>query len=649
MQTYEERFLQLLADRYPNIPAATTEMINLSAILQLPKGTEHFLSDLHGESEAFHHILKNASGVIRRKIDEVFDKLLTASEKTALATLVYYPEERLSYLKKQELLSSDWYRVTLYRLVELCRVVASKYTRSKVRKALPREFGYIIEELLHEHTHFQDKERYYTGIIETIIDLDRADAFIIAISELIQRLAIDRLHILGDIYDRGPFPDVILDTLRTYHSVDISWGNHDVLWMGAAAGNTACIASVLRIAARYDSLETIEDSYGISLRQLFWFAENFYRDDPCECFLPVTEHSLSPHTDVKTVSKVQKAIAIIQFKLEGQLIARHPEYQMEHRLLLDKIDVDALVLDGVRYPLSDSRFPTVDWSDPYRLTDEEAELIEKLKQYFLHSGRLQKHIRFLFSKGAMYTVMNGNLLYHGCIPATPTGEFASFLTYSGKALLDYCDKTLRKGYFLPWEHPQKGDCLDFYWYLWSGENSPLFGKRRMATFERYFVLDKALHKEEKNAYYRLISSSGSEDFVIRILNEFHLSSATSHIINGHMPVQQKKGESPVKAGGKLFVIDGGLAKSYQKRTGIAGYTLIFNSHGFLLTAHQPFSSTVDAVQEQTDIVSQTVVSEPFGKRMCVEDTDTGKLLSMQIEELDRLTKAYRSGELQERF
>ncbi len=649
MDSNKKRILSLLSQRFPDIASATSEIINLNAILQLPKGTEHFMSDLHGEYEAFRHILKNASGIIRIKIDEVFGNLLTKEEKTALATLIYYPKERLCYLKKAADLSNDWYRVTLSRLVELCRGVASKYTRSKVRKALPREFSYIIEELLWEQTHFRDKEAYYHSIVETILRTYRADAFLIALSHLIQRLSVDRLHILGDIFDRGPGPHIILDTLIRYHSVDIAWGNHDMLWMGAAAGNLACIASVIRISARYDHLETLESGYGISLRQLIAFADTHYKDDPCTAFLPLSNNAPLDGLEADSVARLHKAIAVIQFKAEGALLLRHPEYEMEHRLLLSQVNSSnaTLTVNGSCYPLCDTHFPTVDWENPFRLTREETELLEKLRQSFLHSVRLQEHVRFLFSKGGMYLIENGNLMYHGCIPMEEDGSFSKFLGYSGKSLLEYCDAMARKGYFLEDDHPQKEACRDFYWYLWCGPYSPLFGKRQMATFERYFTQEPKLHAEEKNPYYRFLEKQNSSWLSDKILTEFGLPTKGSYLINGHVPVRQKKGESPLKAGGKLFVIDGGLAKAYQPKTGIAGYTLISNSHGYLLTAHQPFSSKADAVEHETDIVSHPVASAAFPKRRLVCDTDTGKALMQQISELEELAEAYRTGALKE--
>lgn len=646
MKSQNKRVLELLSQRFPTIAAATSEIINLNAILQLPKGTEHFISDLHGEYEAFCHILRNASGVIRIKIDEVFGGSLTDGEKNALATLVYYPKERLSYLKKQAVLSDNWYHSTLGKLIKLCRAVASKYTRSKVRKALPPDFSYIIEELLHGEYDSKDKDHYYQCITETILETARGDAFIVAISHLIQRLAVDRLHILGDIFDRGPGPHVILDTLIHYHSVDIAWGNHDILWMGAAAGNLACIFSVIRIAARYDHLETLENGYGISLRQLISFAGSCYGNDPCSSFYPKNENSVPDGTETKSVARLQKAAAVLQFKAEYDIISRHPEYEMEHRLLLSKINPakKTLLVDGTEYPLTDCVFPTVDWNNPYRFTPEEKELCERLCNSFTHSVRLQEHVRFLLSKGGMYQIENENLMYHGCIPMTEDGRFATFLGHSGKALLDYSDSAVRKGLLLEEDSPEKEVYRDFFWYLWCGTHSPLFGKQKMATFERYFTRDSLLWEEKKNPYYHLLDKEQGKTHAETILREFGLTSQNAHLINGHVPVRQSRGESPVKAGGKLFVIDGGLSRAYQARTGIAGYTLIYNSHGYLLTSHQPFSSTEEAVTKETDILSRPVVSASSPGRLLVKDTDTGKLLISQIEELEALTRAYQKGE-----
>ena len=643
-----EKFLKLLSKRYPNVQTASSEIINLNAILNLPKGTEHYISDLHGEHEAFEHIMRNASGVIKKKIDEQFATTLTPAERRSLATLIYYPEEKLRVIKRTNENIEDWYQITLYRLVEICRVIASKYTRSKVRKALPKDFEYIMEELLHEHNDFNNKQQYYAGIIDTIIKTERADAFIINLCYLIQRLAVDRLHILGDIFDRGPGADVIMDTLMRYHCVDIQWGNHDALWMGAAAGSEVCIATVLRISARYDNLGTIEDGYGINLRALAMFALKQYAGDDCSCFMPISDNEIG---DEKDIAKIHKALSIIAFKLEGQLIKRNPHFEMDDRLLLEKIDFEnkTIEIDGEVYPLLDANFPTIDPKDPYALSKEEQDIIERLRLHFLHSERLQRHIKFLYSKGSMYTIFNNNLLYHGCIPVDENGEFLVWRAddgeeYSGRELLDYADKMMRQGYFLSERSPDKAKSLDFIWYLWTGKKSPLFAKSKMATFERYFLEDKKQHEEIKNYYYKMLDD---EKLVDKILLTFDLQPDNAHIINGHVPVACKKGENPIKANGKLFIIDGGLSKAYHAKTGIAGYTLIFNSYGMLITSHEPFSTRTEAIEFEQDIHSTTVVVEKTVKRIKVMDTDIGVELKEQIAELELLLEAYRSGTIAE--
>ncbi len=643
-----EKFLKLLSKRYPNVQTASSEIINLNAILNLPKGTEHYISDLHGEHEAFEHIMRNASGVIKKKIDEQFATTLTPTDRRSLATLIYYPEEKLRIIKRTTDDIDDWYQITLYRLVEICRVIASKYTRSKVRKALPKDFEYIMEELLHEHNDFNNKQQYYAGIIDTIIKTERADAFIINLCYLIQRLAVDRLHILGDIFDRGPGADIIMDTLMRYHCVDIQWGNHDALWMGAAAGSEVCIATVLRISARYDNLGTIEDGYGINLRALAMYALKQYDDDDCSCFMPISNNESG---DEKDIAKIHKALSVIAFKLEGQLIKRNPHFDMDDRLLLEKINYEnkTIVIDGEEYPLLDCNFPTIDPKDPYALTKEEQDIVERLRFHFLHSERLQRHIKFLYSKGSMYNIFNNNLLYHGCIPVDENGEFLSWYTedgteYSGKDLLDYADKMMRQGYFLSERSPDKAKSLDFIWYLWTGQKSPLFAKSKMATFERYFLADKKQHEEIKNYYYKMLND---EKLVDKILLAFDLEPDNAHIINGHVPVACKKGENPIKANGKLFIIDGGLSKAYHSKTGIAGYTLIFNSYGMLITSHEPFSTRTEAIELEQDIHSSTVVVEKTLKRIKVMDTDIGLELKEQIAELELLLEAYRSGTIAE--
>jgi fructose-1,6-bisphosphatase III len=649
----ELKYLKLLSKQYPTVAAACTEIINLQAILNLPKGTEHFLTDIHGEYESFCHVLKNASGTIKGKIRDVFGKSLSGRDIKSLATLIYYPEQKLELIHKDEDNIEDWYIVTLYRLIEICRHVSSKYTRHKVRKALPKDFAYIIEELLHERPDRIDKEEYYNEIIKTIIRIGRADEFIIAISKLIQRLAVDRLHIVGDIFDRGPGADIVMDTLMNYHDVDIQWGNHDILWMGAAAGSEACIATVLRICARYVNLDTIEDGYGINLLPLATFALDFYKDDECLAFKPKIESNKDySEKDIKLISKMHKAIAIIQFKLEGEIINRRPHLGMEDRLLLNKINYEegTINLDGNIYKLKDNNFPTINPENPYELTPEERELVDKLRSSFLNSERLQKHVRFLFAKGSMYLKCNSNLLYHGCIPLNEDGSFkkvrigSSGREYSGKAYFDRLEIIVREGYFYTNNPEAKLYGMDLTWYLWTGPDSPLFGKDKMTTFERYFIDDKEAHVEKKDPYFKL---EDNERMCNMIFKEFGMNPEVSHIINGHVPVKIKKGESPIKANGKLLVIDGGFSRAYQDTTGIAGYTLIYNSFGLLLVSHEPFESTQKAIEEEKDILSTTVVLEQEVERKRVGDTDIGEELRAQVRDLEMLLDAYRKGVIKE--
>lgn len=647
------RYLKLLSNQYPTIADACTEVINLQAILNLPKGTEHFLSDIHGEYEPFIHVLKNASGVIKRKIDEIFGNTLSQRGRKSLATLIYYPEQKLEYAQKSEPNIEDWYKITLYRLIEICRYVSAKYTRSKVRKALPKDFAYIIEELLHEQPDKLDKEEYYNEIIKTIIRVGRANEFIIALSKLIQNLVIDRLHIIGDIFDRGPGPDIIMDTLINYHSVDIQWGNHDIVWMGAAAGSEACIATVIRTCARYANLSTIEDGYGINLLPLATFAIDFYGDDECIAFTPKIENG-NDYTDkdLNLMAKMHKAISIVQFKLEGEIINRRPYFKMEDRLLLNNIDYKegTINLGGKIYKLNDINFPTINPGNPYELIPEEKDLVEKLRSSFLNSEKLQKHVSFLFAKGSMYLKHNSNLLYHGCIPLNEDGSFkrvnigASGEEYSGKAYLDRLEILVREGYFYKNNPEAKSYGMDITWYLWNGVDSPLFGKDKMTTFERYFINDEETHLEKKNYYFEL---EDDEKACNIIFEEFGLDPNDSHIINGHVPVKIKKGESPIKANGKLLVIDGGFSRAYQAQTGIAGYTLIYNSYGLLLVSHEPFESTQKAIEEEKDILSTTLVLEQQVERKRVGDTDIGEELKHQIKDLELLLDAYRKGIIKE--
>jgi len=653
IDTIEEdlRYLKLLASKYPTIPDACTEIINLEAILNLPKGTEHFLTDIHGEYESFTHVLRNASGVIKRKINDIFGNSLRETEKKELATIIYYPEQKLDLALREESDIDDWYKITLHKLIKICRTISSKYTRSKVRKALPPDFSYIIEELLHEQQKTFNKQEYYNGIIQTIIKIGRAKEFIVAISNLIQRLTIDRLHILGDIYDRGPGAHIILDTLMHYHSIDIQWGNHDILWMGAAAGSESCIATVLRISTRYANLDTVEEGYGINLLPLATFALDFYKNDPCKSFKPkVLLENNYREDDLNLMSQMHKAISIIQFKLEGAIIKRCPNFEMQNRLLLHKIDYEngTINIDEKEYTLNDTNFPTIDPTDPYKLSQEERELIDKLKSSFSNSEKLQKHVRFLYSKGSMYLKYNSNLLYHGCIALNQDGSFKKMkidnVTYSGKSYIDRTERIAREAYFGKANSQSKLNALDSIWYLWCGSNSPLFGKDKMTTFERYFINDKSTHTEIKNPYY---SYRDDEKTCNNILSEFELNPNDSHIINGHVPVKTKQGESPIKANGKLLVIDGGFSKAYQPETGIAGYTLIYNSYGLLLASHAPFESTQKAIDEGKDILSSTIVLEKSTNRIRVTDTDVGLEIKEQIKDLELLLTAYRKGLIKE--
>ena len=652
MENYNEnlKYLKLLAKQYPTIAEASTEIINLEAILNLPKGTEHFLADLHGEYEPFVHVLRNGSGAVKIKIEEVFGNSLMDSEKRSLATLVYYPEQKLEIVLKEETDINDWYKINLYRLIELCRYASSKYTRSKVRKALPKDFSYIIEELLHEEAANNDKQGYYDGIINTIIDIDRAKEFIIAISNLIQRLVVDKLHILGDIYDRGPRPDIIIDTLMDYHSVDIQWGNHDILWMGAASGNTTCIANVLRIAARYSNVDVIEDIYGINLLPLATFALKYYKDDSCTAFIPKnndeTGHLAS---EIDLISKMHKAITIIQFKLEYEIIKRRPEFKMDHRLLLDKINYKdgTITLNNITYELNDKNFPTINPNNPFELTSEEKKLMDKLQISFLNSDKLQKHVLFLFNKGSIYLTYNSNLLFHGCIPLNRDKSFKTLTIngqeYKGRNLLDKFDSLAREGYFNNRGSEEKLYGMDIMWYLWNGASSSLFGKEDMTTFERYFINDNTTHKEKKNPYYDF---RDTEEMCNFIFEEFGLNPSESRIINGHVPVKNKLGENPIKANGKLIVIDGGFAKAYRSQTGLAGYTLTYNSYGLQLISHQPFKSIEDAFSKETDILSSRKIVEKLDRKK-VGDTDVGKELKNQIKDLKLLLRAYRKGLINE--
>lgn len=645
-KTRDIDYLVLLSKQFPGIASASTEVINLSAILNLPKGTEHFISDIHGEWESFNHVIRNASGVIRNKIDIIFGNTLMESEKKTLATLIYYPDQKLEDIEKDGPMSEEWYRITLFRLLQVCKLVSTKYTRSKVRKAMPKDFAYILEELIHENENRLNKAEYYHRIIDSIIELDRAKAFIIAISEVIQRLAVDRLHILGDIYDRGAGADLVIDSLMKYHSLDITWGNHDILWMGAAAGSRSCIANVIRIQARYDNLDVLEDSYGINLMPLIQLAMDVYSDTKLAKFMPRGNNlGEKSQKEIEMIARMHKAISILQFKLEGQLILENPDFHMEDRLLLDKIDYDkgTIKLGDTIYPLNDTHFPTIDPNEPYRLTEEEEWAINKITQSFKNSNRLDEHIRFVFAKGSMYMTFNGNLLFHGCMPLNPDGSFMNLNidgeTWKGRTAFRKLEQLARMAYFSRNAKDRKIG-RDTMWYLWCGEKSPLFGKKRMTTFERYFVDDKTTHIEEKNPYFELREK---EPIIRNIFDDFGLNYESAHIINGHVPVKVKKGESPIKANGKVIVIDGGFAKAYQEETGIAGYTLIYNSQGMHLASHEPFENTERAITEEKDILSTSTIIEQTISRQLIADTDIGAQLKTQISDLKQLLEAYRSG------
>ena len=657
----DKHYLQLLSQSFPTIADAAKEIINLEAIMNLPKGTEHFLADLHGESEAFQHVLKNASGNIKRKVNELFGNTIRESEKKELCTLIYYPEEKLELIKAQETDLDDWYRITIHQLVRVCRDVSSKYTRSKVRKSLPEDFSYIIEELLHERTDDIDKAAYVAVIVNTIISTGRADDFICAICNVIQRLAIDQLHILGDIYDRGPGAHKIMDTLRQYHSWDIQWGNHDILWMGASAGNDACICNVLRLSLRYANLSTIEE-YGINLVPLATFALEVYGDDPCEEFLP----RLLPgnEMDEKTrqlTAKMHKAIAVIQFKEEAQIFKRHPEWQMDDRCLFDHVDYEKGLceLDGKTYEMGSCHFPTVDPAAPNKLTDEETLLMQKLHHSFRISEKLHKHIRTILSHGCMYAIHNANLLFHASIPLNDDGtlkavEIYPGKRYAGRELMHNIGMLIRAAFqtnsasgelaATPEEYPREY-ARDYFLYLWCGKDSPLFDKSKMATFERYFLKDAETYKEEKGNYFKLRLDEAVCD---RILDAFEVKGENRHIINGHVPVHASKGENPIKAGGRLMVIDGGFSEAYHKETGIAGYTLVYHSRGFQLVQHEPFTSARDAIVRETDIKSTIQIVEMSAHRMLVADTDKGEELREQVSDLKELLYAYRHGIITEK-
>ena len=622
-------YLQLLSQSFPTIADASTEIINLQAILNLPKGTEHFLADIHGEHPAFQHVLKNASGNIKRKVNELFGTTLRDYEKRELCTLIYYPEQKLGLVEATEKDLNDWYHITIHRLVAICRDVSSKYTRSKVRKSLPQDFSYIIQELLHERTDDANKIAYVNVIIDTIISTGRADDFIIAIANVIQRLAIDQLHILGDIYDRGPGAHIIMDTLANYHNWDIQWGNHDILWMGACAGNDACVCNVIRLSLRYANLATLEEGYGINLVPLATFAMDTYKDDPCEEFLPKLSGG-AEHIDERQkilTAQMHKTITVMQFKAEAQLFERHPEWKMQDRELLKAIDYQTgtIRLEGKEYQLTSCHFPTIDPADPIAFTEEEKALMQKLHHSFRVSEKLHKHINLLLGHGCMYAIYNNNLLFHASVPLNEDGtlkevEIYPGRKYSGRDLMHRTGMMIRQAFQNDAAPEMCQYARDYFLYLWCGPDSLLFDKSKMATFERYFITDKETHKEEKGSYFKL---RNDEKIVDHILDAFEVKGANRHIINGHVPVHVASGENPIKANGKLMVIDGGFSQAYHKETGIAGYTLVYHSRGFQLVQHAPFTSTTEAIEKGTDIKSTIQIVEMSAHRMLVADTDKG--------------------------
>ncbi len=644
----ELKYLQLLSQTYKTIGEASTEIINLTAIMNLPKGTEHFVSDVHGEYDVFTHIIKNASGSIKRKIDSCFQDDISKEEKDLLATIIYYPTEKLSELSSKGVCDEEWYRTILSRLVVVCRVVTSKYTRSKVRKALSEEFRYVIDELIYTDNFEVDKKEYFDNILDTIIEIDRADAFIKTLSHLIQDMIIDKLHIIGDIFDRGTGAHLVMEYLCSHHNVDIQWGNHDIVWMAAALGHSASIANVIRNSIRYNNFTCLEEGYGINIRPLAVFALETYRYDPCEFFAPKMEKGASydkiERSNRETAIKVHKAITIIQLKLEGQIIKNCPEFKMEDRALLDKIDVanGTVTIEGKEHKLNDTSFPTIDFDNPYKLTQEEALVVEQLRLSFMHSKLLSKHVEFLFKKGGMYRIYNNNLLYHGCIPFDESGSFAVFeldgKEYSGKSYLDLCDKMCRLGGYGKGKEKEFG--LDFMWFLWCGQLSPLNGKSKMTTFERAFISDKETWEEPKDWYYENIKNRTTAEMILR---EFGISERCSYIVNGHVPIKINKGESPIKAGGKLLIIDGGISKAYKEVTGISGYTLVSNSYQLVLSEHELFNGVETVIKNNNDMHSKNIVVEDYQKRITIASTDKGIVISKKIDDLKMLLQAYRTG------
>ncbi len=641
------KFLTLLSKEYPNIEAASAAIINMNALLNLPKGTEYFFSDLHGEHDAFNHLLKSASGMIRNKIDEMFAMTVAENERNELALLIYYPREQVERLKENNQYNNEWFKITTFRLLQLANELAEKFTRNSMRRRLPAAFAYSIEELLHAID--AGKFEYYTEIASSIFDEGLSERFIVVLSDFIRRLSVDKLHIIGDIFDRGPRADKIMTELQQVAEVDIQWGNHDISWIGAASGNKACIANVIRIGTSYNNFDLLEDAYGINLRPLSTFAASIYGDDPCERFWPhMLDENKFDAVEVSLAAKMHKAIAVIQYKLEGALIRKHPEYHMDDRNVFSFVNFEkgTIYLNGKTYPLNDTNFPTIDPEDPLKLTDGEEALMNTLTASFRHSDRLQRDIKFLFAKGAMYKSINNNLLYHGCIPLTEEGEFEEVelfdQTVSGKAYLDLVDKVVRSAYLSNKNEPHRQSYIDFCWYLWCGPKSPLFGKNRMTSFERYFVNDKETHSEERNPYY---THMDNPDICAKILKEFGLDPVHSHIINGHVPV--KPGESPIKANGMLYVIDGGISKAYQSTTGIGGYTLIYNSRYLALAVHKPFST--DMSGKPQDHTPRVQIAKQMPHRILVKHTDYGKDLITLIEEVTELIAAFKQGIIKEKL
>ena len=640
------RYLKTLSRSYPNSQAVSTEIINLRAILNLPKGTEHYISDIHGEYQGLRHILRNASGSVRRKIDQALGDYLSTADRDALAALIYYPEHKLRHLRHQGLLSPEWYTITLKQLVAICKITTSKYTRSKVRRILPKDFEYIISELMTTGSKDFNKEDYFEQILQSIIETEAADQFITAMCHLVQDSVIDRLHVVGDIYDRGDSPHLVMDELEKQRHIDIQWGNHDILWMGAAAGDLCCVSNAVRICLRYNNYDFMEGGYGINMRPLSLFALETYANDPCACFMPKhgPDDTPDPHNDA-IIAKMHKAMAVIQFKIEGQTARRHPEYRMEDRLLLDKMDLKrgVVTLDGAEYPLRDTSFPTLDPADPYALTPGEQKVLEGLQLSFLNCEKLQRHVDFLYKKGAMYRYYNGCLMFHGCIPMNPDGSFSELEIYgvrcSGRSLFDRCEELVREGRFSR-DKAERQRGADFMWYLWCGSKSPLFGKDKMATFERYFIADKKTHQETSDPYFTLAYNAEACE---RVLDAFGIHDKDAVIVNGHIPVKIRKGESPIKVPGKLLIIDGGMSKAYQSVTGIAGYTLVSNSHQMYLSEHEPSVSEEETIHHNRDMDSRIIPVKTYARRLTIADTDDGRELAAQIEDLKLLLEAYRTG------